>query len=126
VNQVGEAIAKLLNDRRSLLAAAGRLGDLPAAVEIAHVSVARLSRDPEPTAGLTWMLYRIEPSEFQWPQQRSREPERPSVLGVDLLFLLTAWSSNSQEEQAMLAWAMLQLYRFPLLDRSLLTGAGVW
>lgn len=126
VNQVGETVVKLLNDRRALLAAAGRLGDLPAAVEIAHVSMGRLARDPEPTGGLTFMLYRIEPSEFQLPQRPAREPARPSVLGVDLLFLLSAWSATSQEEQTMMAWAMLELYRYPLLERSVLTGDGVW
>lgn len=126
VNQVGESVAKLLNDRRALLAATGRLGDLPAAVEITHISMSRMARDPEPTAGLTIMLYRIEPSEFQGTQRPVREPSRPSALGVDLLFMVTAWSGTSQEEQAMLGWAMLELYRYPLLDRSMLTGDGVW
>src|SRR5262252_2079325 len=107
VNQVGESVVKLLNDRRSLLAAAGQLGDLPASVEIAHISMTRLAHDPEPTAGLTFMLYRIEPSEFQWRERPSREPERPSTLGVDLLFMLSAWSATSKEEQAMMSWAML-------------------
>jgi hypothetical protein len=126
VNQVGESVVKLLNDRRDLLAAVGQLGDLPAAVDIAHVSMTRIAHDPEPTGGLTFTLYRIEPSEFQWLQRSGREPERPSVLGVDLLFLLSAWSATPQEEQAMMAWAMLELYRYPILDRSLLTGNGVW
>lgn len=126
VNQVGETVAKLLNDRRALLAAAGQLGDLPAAVEISHASIGRIIKDPEPVAGLTFMLYRIEPSEFQSRQTAGREPERPSVLGVDLLFMLTAWSPTAVEEHAMMAWAMLQLHRYPLLDSTLLTGAGVW
>ena len=126
VNQVGETVAKLLNDRRALLAAAGQLGDLPAAVEIAHAPIGRIVKDPEPTAGLTFMLYRIEPSELQGRQAPGREPDRPSALGVDLLFLLTAWSATAVEEHAMMAWAMLQLHRYPLLDRSLLTGTGVW
>lgn len=125
VNQVGESVVKLLNNRRALLAAAGQLGELPAAVEIAHVSMTRIAHDPEPVAGLTFTLFRIEPSEFQW-QCPSREPARPSVLGVDLLFLLTAWSATTVEEQTMMAWAMLELYRYPVLDRSLLVGSNVW
>jgi len=126
VNQVGETVVKLLNDRRALLAAVNQLGDLPPAVEITHTPISRIVKDPEPTAGLTFMLYRIEPSEFQGQQISGREPNRPSVLGVDLLFLLTAWSPTAVEEDAMMAWAMLQLHRYPLLDRTLLTGAGVW
>jgi len=126
VNQVGESVVKLLNDRRSLLAAAGQLGDLPPSAEIAHISMTRLAHDPEPTGGLTFMLYRIEPSEFQWRERQSREPERPSTLGVDLLFMLTAWSATSKEEQAMMSWAMLELYKHALLDRSLLVGDAVW
>jgi len=126
VNQVGEAVVKLLNDRRALLATAGQLGDLPAAVEITHAPIGRIVKDPEPAAGLTFMLYRIEPSEFQGRQVAGREPDRPSMLGVDLLFLLTAWSPTAVEEHAMMGWAMLQLHRYPILDRSLLTGSGVW
>jgi hypothetical protein len=126
VNQVGETVVKLLNDSRALRTAARALGDLPGAIPIAHISAARLATSPEPDAGLTLMLYRIEPSDHQWPQPPSREPERPSVLGLDLLYLLTAWSPNPAEEQAMMSGAMLELYRRPVLDRSVLTGANVW
>ena len=126
VNQVGEAVVKLLNDSRALLAATGELGDLPGAVSISHISAARLAIGAEPDAGLTVMLYRIEPSDHQWPQRPGREPERPSVLGLDLLYLLTAWSPSPAEEQALMGWAMLELYRHPVLDRSVLAGANVW
>ena len=126
VNQVGETVVELLNDRRALLAAAGQLGGLPPAVSIAHISSARLATSPEPEAGLTLMLYRIEPSEHQWPQRPGREPERPSVLGLDLLYLLTAWSSSAAEEQALMTWAMLELYRHPVLDRGVLLGGAIW
>ena len=126
VNQVGETVVKLLNDRRALLAAANQLGDLPAAASIAHISAARLATAPEPDTGLTLMLYRIEPSDHQWPQRPGREPERPSVLGLDLLYLLAAWSPNPVDEQALMTWAMLELYGHPVLDRSVLLGGDVW
>lgn len=126
VNQVGESVVRLLNDRRALLNAAGQLGDLPGSVTISHISAAQLATNPEPTAGLTFMLYRLEPSDHQWPQRPGREPQRPSVLGLDLLFLLTAWSPSPSDEQALMTWAMLELYRFPILDRSVLLGGDVW
>jgi hypothetical protein len=43
INQVGESLVALLRARRDLLAAEGRLGPVPPAVEIAHASLARLA-----------------------------------------------------------------------------------
>jgi hypothetical protein len=126
VNQVGETVVRLLNDRRALLAASNQLGDLPAAATIAYTSAARLASAAEPDSGLTLMLYRIEPSDHQWPQRTGREPARPSVLGLDLLYLLTAWSPNPMDEQALMTWAMLELYTHPVLDRSVLLGGDLW
>lgn len=38
INSVGESVVALLRARRDLLAAEGRLGPVPAALEIAHAS----------------------------------------------------------------------------------------
>jgi len=43
VNSVGESVVGLLRARRDLLAAEGRLGPVPAALEIAHASLSRLT-----------------------------------------------------------------------------------
>jgi len=126
VNQVGEAIVGFLNGRRALLAAAGRLGALPSAAEITHSSVGRIASGAEPTAGLTLMLYRLVPSDHQWPQPSGPRQVRPAVLSLDLLYLLTAWSGNPAEEQALMTWAMLELHRFPTLDRTVLGGGNDW
>jgi hypothetical protein len=55
-----------------------------------------------------------------------REASRPVSLALDLYYLMACWSAAPAEEQALLAWAMLELARFPILDRSLLTGVDVW
>lgn len=126
INQVGESIVKLLRDRRALLAAEGRLGPVSPTAEIAHLSAARLATGAEPASGLSLTLYRLAPSDHPPPQPPMREPARPASLALDLYYLLASWSAAPAEEQALLGWAMLELTRFPILDRSLLTGAGVW
>jgi hypothetical protein len=126
INQVGETVVKLLVDRRALLASQSQLGPLPPTAPVAHLSAARLATLPEPTAGLTLTLYRMAPSDHPAPQPATREPARPTTLALDLYYLLASWSSAPADEQALLGWAMLELARFPILDRSLLTGADVW
>jgi hypothetical protein len=126
IKQVGESVVKLLRDRRALLAAEGRLGPVPPTADIAHLSAARLATGTEPTAGLTLTLYRVAPSDHAAQPAPMREPSRPASLALDLYYLLACWSAAPAEEQALLGWAMLELARFPILDRSLLTGTSVW
>ena len=122
INQVGESLVALLRARRDLLAAEGRLGPVPPAVEIAHASLARLATAALPTAGLTLTPYRVALSEHQTP----RASPAPVTLALELHYLLAAWSATGVDEQALLGWAMLELAGHPVLDRSLLLGAGVW
>jgi hypothetical protein len=122
INQVGESLVALLRARRDLLGAEGRLGPVPPAVEIAHVSLARLASAATPTAGLTLTPYRIALSEHQTP----RAATSPATLALELHYLLAAWSPTGADEQALLGWAMLELAGHPVLDRSLLLGTGVW
>jgi hypothetical protein len=126
INQVGESVVKLLRDRRALLAAEGRLGPVPPTADIVHLSAARLATGTEPTGGLSVTLYRMTPSDHGGPQPPVREASRPVSLALDLYYLMACWSAAPAEEQALLAWAMLELARFPILDRSLLTGVDVW
>lgn len=122
VNSVGESIVAMLRARRDLLAAEGRLAPVPAALDIAHASLARLATAALPTAGLTLSCTRIAMSDQ--PRQRS-SPASPT-LSVELHYLLAAWSSAPLEEQSILAWAMLELAANPVLDRSVLVGSGIW
>jgi hypothetical protein len=122
INQVGESLVALLRARRDLLAAEGRLGPVPPAVEIAHASLARLASGAAPTAGLTLTCYRVALSEHQTP----RPATAPLTLALELHYLLAAWSATGADEQALLGWAMLELAGHPVLDRSLLLGGDIW
>jgi hypothetical protein len=122
VNSVGESVVALLRARRDLLAAEGRLGPVPAAIDIAHASLSRLATAAAPTAGLTLSCTRIAMSDHPSPRTRPGD----AVIAVELHYLLAAWSSAPIEEESILAWAMLELTTHPLLDRSVLVGAGIW
>ena len=122
VNSVGESVVALLRARRDLLAAEGQLGPVPAALEIAHASLSRLATVAPPTSGLTLSCLRIAMSDHPSPRTRPGD----ATIAVELHYLLAAWSSAPIEEQSILAWAMLELTTHPVLDRSVLVGAGIW
>lgn len=126
VNQVGESIVGLLRSRRDLLTAAGTLAPVPAAVDIAHVSVGRLATQPLPTGGLTVTCYRVAMSDHPTPRAAARNPTDSASIALELHYLLAAWPTATLDEQAILTWAMLELAAHPILDRTLLLGANVW
>lgn len=125
VNQVGESIVAVLRARRDLLAAANQLNSLPAAFPIEHVSAARLATTP-PATGLSITCYQITPSEHVKPRLSGRDAPQNATISVELRYLLAAWSPPPAEEQAIAAWAMLELNRHAVLDRSVLLGTDVW
>ena len=47
-------------------------------------------------------------------------------LGLDLHYLLTAWSANALDEQVTLAWTIRQLHQYPVLDASSLSPEAGW
>lgn len=122
INSVGESVVALLRARRDLLAAEGRLGPVPAALEIAHASLSRLTTAAAPTTGLTLTCTRIAMSDHPRPRTRPGD----ATIALELHYLLAAWSAAPLEEQSILAWAMLELASRPVLDRSTLVGAGIW
>ena len=125
VNQVGESIVAVLRARRDLLASTNQLNSLPAAFPIEHVSAARLSTTP-PTSGLSLTCYQITPSEHMKPRLAGRDAPQNTTISVELRYLLAAWSPPPAEEQAIVSWAMLELARHAVLDRSALLGGDVW
>ena len=91
------------------------------------VSSGQLAGDIADSTHLSLYLYRITVNEH------SRQIRRPlaasdsrTPLGLDLHYLLSAWSANPLDEQVTMAWAMRQLHQFPVLDASLLSPEAGW
>lgn len=70
-------------------------------------------------------LYRVTVNEH-CRQQRHGAQEKVPPLGLDLHYLLMAWGGNARDEQLPLAWAMRQLYQYPILDASSLSPEAGW
>lgn len=126
VNLVGESIAALLRSRRSLLANENRLGPVPPAQDIAHVSIGKLTGNSPPNSGLSVTCYHIGRSSHTIAQPASQDPSADKGISLELSYLLASWSSTPSEEQSLLSWAMLELNRFPVLDRGQLLGGDEW
>jgi hypothetical protein len=47
-------------------------------------------------------------------------------LAVDLHYLMTVWANNALAEHTILSWAMRELYRHPILDKSSLSSEADW
>jgi hypothetical protein len=90
-------------------------------------SSGQLTGEIDETTRITLYLYRITVNEH------NRQTRRPAAstdtfvpLGLDLHYLLTAWSANPLDEQVTLAWAIRQLHQYPVLDASSLSPEAGW
>jgi len=126
VNQVGESIAALLRARRALLAAEDRLGPVPSSQDIAHVPLSKLTGTTPPASGLSISCYHVGRSDHVIAQMAARDPAASTGISLELSYLIASWSSTASDEQALLSWAMLELNRFPVLDRAQLLGTDEW
>lgn len=127
IPRLGESITALLRMRRDLAAQANNLAPVPASIEITQTSIAKLASGQLPTTGLGLLCFDMIRSEHSAPIRRSpTESPRPEI-ALELLYLLIAWSAKPEEEQAALAWAMLELDAHAVLDASILRGGSdVW
>lgn len=127
VHWTSESIVELLRARRDLGAAANSLGPVPANLDIKVHTIAALSTGALPSTGLGLMAYTLLPSDHRKGASRSpAAPPRPEI-ALEILYLLASWSGKAEEEQANLAWAMLELSSHSVLDASTLKGgATVW
>ena len=126
VNQVGESIAALLRARRDLLAAEGRLTPVPPSQDIKHLSLAAIAGTSPPSAGLSLSCYHVARSDHPIGRRPMEDPSRGIGISLDLSYMMVSWSSVTEEEQALLSWAMLELDRYPVLAAGQLQGAGIW
>jgi len=76
---------------------------------------------------LSLFLYRITMNSQQrnLVRRNGNVTGRPS-LALDLHYLMIVWAKGALAEQAIMAWAMRELYLHPLLDHSLLTAEAGW
>ncbi len=124
VHAIGETVVSLLTTRRSLLAAEGRLGPVPADAKIHHVPLAALVGPTPPTGGLSITCFHIDRSDHRLARQAMQDPSQGAGISLELSYLMTSWGSTTADELSMLSWAMLELNRFPLLDSGQLPATG--
>lgn len=126
VHNVGESIAQLLQKRRALLAAENRLGPVAANESIQHIGLGALSAAASPTAGLAITCYHIGYSDHAPSRTASRNPDATNGISLELSFVISSWSATHATELANISWAMLELSRYPALDRSFLVNPSGW
>lgn len=126
IHEVGESLAQLLQRRRALAAAAGQLGPVPAAESIVHLPLGAISGTSSPAAGLSISCLHVGYSEHTLTRRPVRDPSTANGVSLELLYLLASWSTTADKELALLSWAMLELNRYPLLDRAMLVNPAQW
>lgn len=76
---------------------------------------------------LSLYLYRVTMNEHLRNVPRTNDAvDAGAPLAVDLHYLLTAWANNALAEHTILSWAMRELYRRPILDKSSLSSEADW
>jgi hypothetical protein len=89
------------------------------------ISSGELAGEPDDSTRITMYLYRITVNEHS-RQLAAGASARPTPLGLDLHFLMSAWAGNARDEHTILAWAIRQLHMFPILDASSLSPEAGW
>lgn len=126
VLSVGNSLVAYLTAVNAL--ARGTSDHIPASFQLVSSAEIADITTPEAGATVTFWLYRVGVD----PYLRNR-PAAPRTgagpvfpLGLDLHYLVTAWAASAAREHEALAWVMRELYRHPVLDRSVLGPADVW
>jgi hypothetical protein len=123
IHSVGNSIVTYL--RNSYPQALAGLDMPDCAFEL--VSSGELAGEPGDATRITLYLYRITVNEHsRQVHSASAATARPTPLGLDLHFLMSAWAGNARDEHTILAWAIRQLHMFPILDASSLSPEAGW
>lgn len=97
------------------------------AIPCEFYSTGRLITAPPTETALVILLYGVTVDEHQRNAARTTGLHQGTIpLGVNLHLLVTAWSDDSEEEHLLMAWAMREFHRLPVLDRSVLLPADAW
>ena len=82
---------------------------------------------PVTEPAITLILHRVTHNEHVRALGRVEgQSMDPTPLTLDLHFLLTIWATNARAEQVLMAWASYQLFRMPILDRSVIGSRANW
>ena len=123
IHSVGNSIVTYLRNSYSQLPAELEMPDC--AFEL--ISSGELAGEPGDATRITLYLYRITVNEHsRQVHAASAATARPTPLGLDLHFLLSAWAGNARDEHTIVAWAIRQLHMFPILDESSLSPEAGW
>ena len=133
VHAVGQSIVRQLAGahglERTTQAALPPLRRTLPACRFEQVSGAQLEGDFAPAENLvTFYLFRLGIDRTQRAAADPRAPGDPKArpLCLDLHYLITAWATESADEQNLLSWTMLELQRSALLDRARLVPHDLW
>lgn len=97
------------------------------AIPCEFYSTGRLITAPPTATTLVILLYGVSIDEHQRNAARTSGTHMGTIpLGVNLHLLLTAWADNADDEHHLMAWAMREFHRMPVLDRSILLPANEW
>jgi hypothetical protein len=91
------------------------------------LSSGQMTTPDDDGAVLSLFLYRITMNEHLRNVGRLNMPAgKEAPLSLDLHYLVSIWADNALAEQTILAWAMNEIYRHPVLDASSLTPEAGW
>jgi hypothetical protein len=118
---VGNALAKYLGQAYQLQKTEGELKlEFPCTFRL--IASGELKADDSFTDTVTLLLHRVTINEhLRNVTAASQAASAP--LALDLHFLLTLWTENAEAEHTILAWAMRELHRHPVLDLSALAAS---
>jgi hypothetical protein len=91
------------------------------------LSSGELTRTEDLPTALSLFLYRVTLNEHLRNAARTNGYlNGQAPLSLDLHYLLTVWADSALAEHAILTWAMYELHRRPVLDRSSLSPEAEW
>jgi hypothetical protein len=97
------------------------------AIPVQFYGLGQFSASPPADTTLVILLYAVSIDEHHRNATRTAGPHLGTIpLGVNLHLLVIPWSDDPEMEHHLLAWAMREFHRLPVLDRSILIPTDAW
>jgi hypothetical protein len=95
--------------------------------EFLLLSSGEMASTAEIGTAISLFLFRVTVNEHLRNAKRANDPAGSHVpLSLDLHYLLSVWADNAMDEHVLLAWALDELHRHPVLDVSALSPEAEW